>query len=439
MSISKPQYAAAGLPGRPNTGVPLTRRFARAHVHAGHKQFTGLLDAGLDEVEVAIGRAAARDHEVVLAHRFEHRDLQGLERILHDGQHGGKRARGAGGRGQRIAVGIADLARGGNLGGRHELAADGDDGHTRTARGGNLGHAAAGQKAHAGGVDDLAGANDGLAGARLLARFAHVTAQLGRRLEGDAAAGAAVAFHVAHDLVLHHGVGGRGQRRAGHDAHACALGDVALEGVSGGNLRDNVQRRVIRGLRTAAGRRAWQTRPWRHGRTARCRYRFSGRRRQRGRPRPTRGPFPQATGKRAITPGHALARPRSSPAWHVLSITNDIEPLHYTACRIKRHEYRQGHRKGRTTRKPRTRGRSVFTAGDEGGGAFSSRGRGESRSPPSPARRHLSRVVNKRLRTGDGDVFAAGDEGGCVHVRTGRARDRRNAATRTNPRGRYSS
>ena len=25
MSISKPQYAAAGLPGRPNTGVPLTR------------------------------------------------------------------------------------------------------------------------------------------------------------------------------------------------------------------------------------------------------------------------------------------------------------------------------------------------------------------------------------------------------------------------------
>ena len=51
---------------------------------------------------------------------------------------------------------------------RDRLAADGDDGHARTARGGNLGHAAAGQKAHAGGVDDLAGAHDGLAGARLL-------------------------------------------------------------------------------------------------------------------------------------------------------------------------------------------------------------------------------------------------------------------------------
>ena len=127
------------------------------------------------------------------------------------------------------------------MGGRHELAADGDDGNARTARGGNLGHAAAGQKAHAGGVDDLAGAHDGLAGARFLARFAHVAAQLGRRLEGNAATGAAVAFHVAHDFVLHHGIGSRRQRRAGHDAHACALGDIALEGVAGGDFRDDVQ------------------------------------------------------------------------------------------------------------------------------------------------------------------------------------------------------
>lgn len=55
--------------------------------------------------------------------------------------------------------------------------------------------------------------------------------------------GLPVAFHDAHDLVLHYSVGIGGQAGAGHDAHAFAVVYGSLEHISGTDLGNDPQGR----------------------------------------------------------------------------------------------------------------------------------------------------------------------------------------------------
>ena len=148
---------------------------------------------------------------------------------------------GAGGHG--VAVGVADLAGAGHLGGRHELAARGNDGHARSAVDGHLQHAATGQKADAGGGEHIARLHDHVPRMGFLAGGANVGVHFRRGRERHHRAGFAVAFHHAHDLVLHHGIGVGRQAGAGHDAHALAFPDGSLEHVAGTDFGDDPQHR----------------------------------------------------------------------------------------------------------------------------------------------------------------------------------------------------
>ena len=214
---------------------------ARAHVHRGHLKLAQIGHDRLDEIVVAVGRATRGHHEVVLARGRIHGRAQSLVGVLHDGKDVGHRPGPARAGGHGIAVGIADLAGTGHLGGRHQLAARGNDGHARTPAHRNLQHAAAGQKAHARSADHLAGSHDHLAGPSLLACGADVGPHLRRRRERHRRARAPVAFHHGHDLVLHHGIGVVGQAGAGHDAHALPRSYDARKHISGTDLGNHAQ------------------------------------------------------------------------------------------------------------------------------------------------------------------------------------------------------
>ena len=141
-----------------------------------------------------------------------------------------------------VAVRIANMARARNLAWRHELAANGNNGHARLAIDRHLQHSAACQETDARGRDYFALVHDGFAGASFFACFAHVVAFFGLRGKRHAAARFPVAFHHAHDFVFHHGVKAARKGGARHDAHALASLCGVLKYAARGHLVDDFER-----------------------------------------------------------------------------------------------------------------------------------------------------------------------------------------------------
>ena len=141
-----------------------------------------------------------------------------------------------------VAVRIANMARARILARRHEFAANGDDGHARFAINRHPQHSAAGQKADACGRDCFALVHDDFACASLFACFAHVVAFFGLRGKCHATTGLSVAFHHAHDFVLHYGVKAARKGSTRHDAHALASLRGALEYAARRHLVDDLER-----------------------------------------------------------------------------------------------------------------------------------------------------------------------------------------------------
>ena len=105
---------------------------------------------------------------------------------------------------------------------------------------------------------DLAGVHHNIAGMGLLGGRANVLPYLGRRREANVRALVAVAIEYVDDLVLHHGIGTFGYRRARHDADRLARADCALKHMARGLVSDNVERhrhlaRCLRQVRRAHG------------------------------------------------------------------------------------------------------------------------------------------------------------------------------------------
>ena len=85
----------------------------------------------------------------------------------------------------------------------------------------------------------------------LLGSRANVLPYLGRRRKANVRALVAVTVEHIDDLVLHHGIGTLGHRRACHDADRLARTDCALKHMARGLVSDNVERhrRLARRLR----------------------------------------------------------------------------------------------------------------------------------------------------------------------------------------------
>ena len=114
------------------------------------------------------------------------------------------------------------------------------------------------QQAGAGRGHNLAGAHHDVAGMGLLGGRANVLPYLGRRREANVRALVAIAIEYVDDLVLHHGIGTFGYRRARHDADRLTRADCALKHMARGLVSDNVERhrrlaRCLRQVRRAHG------------------------------------------------------------------------------------------------------------------------------------------------------------------------------------------
>ena len=107
------------------------------------------------------------------------------------------------------------------------------------------------QQAGASRSHNLTGAHHDVAGLGLLGGSANVLPHLGRRREPHTRALVAVTVEHIDDLVLHHGIGTFGCRRARHDADRLARADCALKHMARGLVSDNVERhrRLVRCLR----------------------------------------------------------------------------------------------------------------------------------------------------------------------------------------------
>ena len=114
------------------------------------------------------------------------------------------------------------------------------------------------QQAGARRCHNLADTHHDIAGMRLLGGRANVLPHLGRRREPHTRALVAVAIEHIDDLVLHHGIGTFGYRRARHDADRLTRADCALKHTARGLVSDNVERhrrltRCLRQIRRAHG------------------------------------------------------------------------------------------------------------------------------------------------------------------------------------------
>ena len=89
---------------------------------------------------------------------------------------------------------------------------------------------------------DLAGVHHNIAGMSLLGGRANVLPYPGRRREANVRELVAVAIEHVDDLVLHHGIGTFGYRRASHDADCLARADCAPKHMTRGLVSDNVER-----------------------------------------------------------------------------------------------------------------------------------------------------------------------------------------------------
>ena len=110
------------------------------------------------------------------------------------------------------------------------------------------------QQAGAGRSHDLAGMHHNIAGMGLLGGRANVLPYLGRRREANVRALVAVAIEYVDDLVLHHGIGTFGHRRARHDADGLARADCALKDMARGLVSyDGERHRSVTGGRSKIG------------------------------------------------------------------------------------------------------------------------------------------------------------------------------------------
>ena len=152
---------------------------------------------------------------------------------------------------QRRRVGIANLPVRRQLTRRNQLRAQRDDAHTWGSVHLHARVSGACQQTRARRSHNLAGVHHNIAGMGLLGGRANILPHLGRRREPHTRALVAVTVEHINDLVLHHGIGTFGYRRARHDADCLARADCALKHMARGLVSDNVEhhRRLARCLR----------------------------------------------------------------------------------------------------------------------------------------------------------------------------------------------
>ena len=152
---------------------------------------------------------------------------------------------------QRRGVGIANLTTRRYLTRCDQFRAQRDDAHTRGSVHLHARVSGARQQTRARRSHDLAGVHHNIAGMGLLGSRANVLPYLGRRREPRSRALVAVTVEHIDDLILHHGIGTFGYRRARHDADRLARADCALKHMARGLVSDNVERhrRLVRRLR----------------------------------------------------------------------------------------------------------------------------------------------------------------------------------------------
>ena len=114
------------------------------------------------------------------------------------------------------------------------------------------------QQAGAGRSHNLAGVHHNIASMRFLSSRANVLPHFSRRRKTNVRALVAVTVEHIDDLVLHHGIGAFGYRRARHNADRLARADSALKHMARGLVSDNVERhrrlaRCLRQVRRAHG------------------------------------------------------------------------------------------------------------------------------------------------------------------------------------------
>ena len=223
-------------------------RFARAHVHRDHEQLTCGVDDLLDEIVVAVRRATARNHKVIVGSGCHDGRLKPFEVVSGNGQHRWNSTCINGASSQRIAVRVANLALHGHLGRLHELRARGDDGDLGTTVRLHARDTTARQEANTRRMYDLTRVHDNFARLGLFTGAANVVPRLCGLRERHAAPLAPVARDHVDDFVLDDGVGRSGKWGAGHDAHALAILDRPIVEATCGNLGDDVQ--LHRGFRT---------------------------------------------------------------------------------------------------------------------------------------------------------------------------------------------
>ena len=159
---------------------------------------------------------------------------------------------------QRRGVGIANLTARRYLARCDQFRAQRDDAHTwgsvhLHARVSGTCQQAGARRSH-----NLASTHHDVAGMGLLGGRANVLPHLGWRREPHTRALVAVTVEHIDDLVLHHGIGTLGYRRARHDADRLARADCALKHMARGLVSDNVERhrrlaRCLRQVRRAHG------------------------------------------------------------------------------------------------------------------------------------------------------------------------------------------
>ena len=152
---------------------------------------------------------------------------------------------------QRRRIGVANLPARRHVTRCDQLRAQRDDAH---AWGGVHLHArvsSACQQTRARRGHNLSSTHHDVTGMGLLGGRANVLPHLGRHRKANVRALVAVAIKYVDDLVLHHGIGTFGYRRARHDADCLARADCALKHMARGLVSDNVEhhRRLARCLR----------------------------------------------------------------------------------------------------------------------------------------------------------------------------------------------
>ena len=159
---------------------------------------------------------------------------------------------------QRRRIGVANLPARRHAARCDQFRAQRDNAHTRGSVHLHARVSGACQQTRARRSHDLAGMHHNIAGMGLLGGRANVLPYLGRRREPHMRALVAVAIEHVDDLILHHGIGTFGYRRARHDADRLAHADRALKDMTRCLVSDNVEchwrlARRLRQVRRAHG------------------------------------------------------------------------------------------------------------------------------------------------------------------------------------------